>query len=285
MLCPSMPEEIYHADPCDAPSLSASLGKLFLTESPAHVWTKHPRLNPYFQQNNDPKFDLGKVVHKYALEGSKDFVVIGAPDWRTKAAKEERDEANAAGKTAILSRQWLQVREMRDVLVNFLEDFAEEPHPLTDGAPEQTLIWEEDGIWCRARLDWLHDGHMMIDDYKTTNTSANPDAFSRQIYGLGYDIQASFYLRGSRKVLGTDPRFRFVVQEVTPPYAVSVIGLGPDMLAVADRKVDWIIGKWRECITTGKWPGYPGRTCYPDMPGWAEKQWLEFELGEEDAES
>ena len=36
-----MPAEDYHADPCLEPSLSASIAKTMIFDTPWHVWTKH----------------------------------------------------------------------------------------------------------------------------------------------------------------------------------------------------------------------------------------------------
>ena len=64
-----------------------------------------------------------------------------------------------------------------------------------NGKPEQTLTWKEGNIYCRARLDFLRNDHLVILDYKTTD-SADPEACVRKIGQMGYDIQASFYKRG-----------------------------------------------------------------------------------------
>ena len=61
-----------------------------------------------------------------------------------------------------------------------LAQHKEASNAFTEGKPEQTIIWREDnGIWCRARLDWLHDSHLIIDDYKSTGRSVAPDTSGR----------------------------------------------------------------------------------------------------------
>ena len=39
-----MPARDYHADPGETPTLSASIAKRIVNESPLHAWLKHPRL-------------------------------------------------------------------------------------------------------------------------------------------------------------------------------------------------------------------------------------------------
>ena len=117
-----------------------------------------------------------------------------------------------------------------------------------------------------------------MDDYKTTGASANPDVWGRALFGAGHDVQAALYLRGVYALLGVEALFRFVVQENVPPYALSVIGLSPDARMLAEKKVRAAIEAWGHGLATGRFPGYPTRTCYVELPGWEETRWLEREL-------
>lgn len=266
----------YHADPCPEPSLSSSIAKELLGASPKHAWWASSRLNPNHEREEKDAFDLGTACHAYLLEGETGFVIIDAKDFRTNAAKEQRDAARAAGKTPLLAYRWEDVKTMARTLRGQLDGHGDKPVPFTAGKPEQTLIWRQGGIWCRARLDWLHDDRRMIDDLKTTDGSANPERWIRgPLYGLGYDIQAAFYISGIKAVFGIEAAFRFVVQEVYPPFAASVIGLAPAAVALANEKVAHAIALWRECQRTGIYPGYPTRTCWAELPPWEETRWLE----------
>ncbi len=273
-----IPESEYHADPTPAPSLSASIAKVLLGQSPRHAAFQHPKLNPGYEYEAKESFDLGTACHAYILEGEANFEIINAKDWRTKEAQSARDVARMVGRTPLLERQWLDVQAMATVLREPLGHFRERPIPLTNGQPEQTLIWREGTVWCRGRPDWLHSDHRTIDDLKSTQGSAHPDAWARAaLFGLGYDIQAAFYLRGLKAVTGKDANFRFVVVEIEPPFGCSVIGVAPDVLELADKKVDRALTLWAECLERGAWPGYPLWTCYPALPAWEATRWLEHE--------
>jgi len=275
-----MPAADYHADPCPAPSLSSSIARDLLSYSAQHAWWAHPRLNPAYEHEDSERFDLGRAAHAYLLEGESGFVIIEAPDWRTKAAKDARDAARLAGKIPLLADRWSDVQGMALAATRQLDAHEDTPRPLAGGKPEQTLVWQEDGLWCRARLDWLHDGLRVIDDYKTTEASANPDAFTRTLFNLGYDVQCAFYVRGLRALTGiANLTFRFVVQESFAPYALSVIGLCPEAHEIGQRKVDYAIRLWRECLARNVWPGYSTATCYADVPPWEAARWLEREMG------
>jgi hypothetical protein len=271
----SAPE--YHADPCPEPSLSSSILSELLAASPAHAREAHPRLNPDFVREEKEIFDRGTAAHAYLLQGEDGFEIISAPDWRTKAAQEARAIARLAGKVPLLEKHWNTVLEMTAAANRQLDAFRDPPRPFCAGKPERTIVWREGGIWCRARLDWLHDSLTVIDDYKSTGASAHPDAWTRGPLFAGADIQTAFYLRGLKAVTGNDARWRFVVQENFAPYALSVIALDPMVLALAEKKVRLGIELWGDCLSTGVWPAYPNRTCYAELPPWIEAQWLRRE--------
>lgn len=268
--------EHYHLDhPSERPSLSASIANVLITSSPKHAWTAHPRLNPAYSRDEDPKFDVGRVAHSVILEGRDIVYVIHADDWRTKVAKEEREYARSVGKVPLLARNRDEVYAMADAVRDQLAAHEAEPPLFSDGKPEQSLLWEEGGVLCKARLDWLRDDFSAIDDLKTTSRSANPDAYSRALFGVGGDVQAAMYVRGVAKVTGVIPEFRWVVVETAPPYALSVVAPGPDILALGEAKVAWAIKRWRECLETGEWPAYPTRVATAEMPAYEEARWME----------
>lgn len=268
----------YHADPCATPSLSSSIAHILCTRSPAHAWTAHPKLNPDFVREVDDKFDLGTAAHAAFLEGSYGGIeALDFPDFRTKDAKAARDIARADGKVPVLSKNVARVEAMVQAAHNQLDHHAARPGMFTDGQPEQTIIWNEGDVMCRARFDWLRDDLLTIDDYKTTSASANPESWGRTLFGIGADIQAAFYLRGLRENTGAEATFRWAVQETYPPYALSVISLSPDVLALAEKKVDYAIGVWQRCLKADSWPAYPTEIAYPGLPSYEEFRWLEKE--------
>ncbi len=267
-----IPAAAYHADPAPEPSLSASIAKVLIGRTPRHAWMKHPRLNPGFVNEHKTEFDIGTAAHALLLEGESGVAVVDADSYRTKAAREMRDAAYAAGKTPLLPHQLVDVEAM--VAAARVQLAAHEVGDVfTDGQPEMSLVWQEGGIWCRCRLDWLPEAGRVFYDYKTT-TSANPDAWQRRLFDLGYDVQAAFYLRGIHEVLGIEAaEFRFVVQEKAPPYALSVVALTPGALALGEAKVHRAIEIWRDCLRADRWPGYPADICYVDAPAWEEVRW------------
>lgn len=270
-------EYAYHADMVDddRPSASRTVLHTMCEKSPAHAKAIHPKLNPNAVVETRREFDVGTVCHQLLLDGAAGVQVIAYDSWRTKDSKEKAEEARAHGLIPLLEKEWALVEDMMAAVRPQLEAF--DPVPFTDGTAEQTIVWEENGVLCRARLDWLrHDGRI-LDDFKTAS-SAQPEKWSRRAIDYGYDIQAVLYTRGVRALTGSDPTFRFVVIEKEPPYTVQVFQLAPDVLALANRKVDWALATWARCLESGEWPSYTnGEVCWVNLEPWHEARWLERE--------
>lgn len=283
----TIPADEYHADPAPTPSLSASIATILIQQSPLHAKSAHPRLTENPVREEATHLDLGRLCHALMLEGEDIAVVIEAGNYRTKAAQEARDAARLAGKCPVLAHELLAVNEMLAACRVQLDAHEQAFEAFTDvGKPEQTLIWREDnGLWCRARLDWLHQSKPEIYDFKTGKRSARPESVSRVAAMDGWGIQASFYMHGLKAVFGQDlePIFRFVVQENFPPFALSVLELSPADLALADAQVYLAIDRFGECLTTGVWPGYSKRVQRITSPAYVESQWMESQLTEEGA--
>jgi hypothetical protein len=273
----------YHADQHgDNITLSSSIANLLINRSPLHAWTAHPRLNPNWEPEVDDKFDIGTAVHALLLQGLNVMEVLAYPDFKSNAAKESRDAARANGRIPILTKHAKLVEEMCNAVAPQLATFDVDPTPLTGGKPEQTMVWQDaqTGVWCRARIDWLHDDLSAIDDLKTTTRSAHPEAFAKNLYSYGCDVQAAFYLRGIDKMpyeIGqrlAPTRWRWIVVETSPPYGLSVIEPGPAVLELADAKVDAALKLWAECLERDSWPGYPTKVATAELPAWEEARWL-----------
>lgn len=271
-----MPASAYHQDQfSETPTLSASIARILCSQTPAHAKAAHPRLNPNYVARQDEKFDLGNAVHSLLLEGEDRAFVVHADSWRSADARQSRDNARIEGRVPLLVGQYEEALEMLGAVRAQFETLDVQPPVFTVGKPEQTIAWDENGVACRARLDWLHDDHKTIDDLKTTSRSADPDAWGRTMFNTGYDIQAAFYRRAVQSLTRyVEPEMRFVVCETQPPFAVSVVSLAPDALALANEKVDYALRLWKRCLETNRWDAWPTRVCYAEAPGWAESQWL-----------
>jgi hypothetical protein len=262
-------DDTYHRDPVQGGSLSSTGAKKLLPPStPAHYryWVDHGG-------EHVAAFDFGQAAHAKVLGVGREIVAVEAKDWKTKAAREERDAAYATGQIPLLAHEAEQVDAMAAAI---------REHPLAaallnpDGAyVEHALIWQDPdaGIWRRSKLDmlrYLADGRTAIIDYKTT-VGAAPSELGRTMHRYGYHQQAAYYLDGVRAVeLGDDQAvFLFVFQEKTPPYLVSVAQCDQDALAWGERLNRVAIDTYRRCTETGLWPGYGDQPHQIELPGYA----------------
>jgi hypothetical protein len=271
--------EDYHADPCIDPSASASICSVIVQERPIHAWTAHPRLNPAFEAEDLAKYDLGTVAHALMLGQGRDIVVIDAADWKKDATKAARADAVKAGKQPCLVEVFKTAEAMHKAGREQLADH-EERDCFQNGKAEQTMLARVGGVWCRSMADYLHDDVPIIDDYKTTGlqAGADPDAFLKGLLNRAGDIQDPFYSKVLAEIRGIDWRdvlFRFVVQETSPPYALSVIVLDGQSRDFAAARADYAIKTFGDCLATGVWPGWAKRAYYGQIPGWAQVRWEE----------
>lgn len=281
-----MPAEEYHADPCPTPSLSSSLVKILVDETPLHAWTAHPRFNPDFKRVEKNIFDLGNAAHSLVLRDVKAFAILPFDDFRSGAPKTARDEARQSGKIPLLEKDWDRVNTMVAVLRDQLANSADFQDVFREGKPEQTLIWCENEfegapaapLWFRVRLDWLPDDlSRPYVDYKSTD-SADPDTWSRVVFNVRHDIQAAFYRRGIRALkLNRQPQMQFCAQETTPPHCVSMLQMSSEVMELADRDIQRAVRKWRWCVKEGYFPGYPAKLHTIQPPPWLENQRMDRE--------
>lgn len=277
--------ERYHADPAPEPSLSSTLAKTMLAQSPLHAWTACPRLNPAWEPVNRKTFDIGRAAHRAILGAGGDYVAIpegilasnGAAS--TKEAKAFIEDARARGLTPLKAAEVDQIHTMREVARRKLAAMQIDLDPARS---EMIAIAQMDQVWCRAMLDNVPlPVRDPIYDFKTCE-NASPDACQKAVLNYGYDVQAEHYRQVWRAATGEDRTFRFIFQEKTAPFEVCVIELGEDSLFMARKKIARARDMWRICLRDGHWPGYPLGVHRIDLPAWAHDRWLERESAEAD---
>lgn len=277
--------EDYHADPCPAPSLSSSVARILLDQSPLHAWTACPRLNPDWLPTESGVFDFGKAAHRAVLGVGESFTAIPADllsddgGVRTKAAKEWVQQARADGLTPLKGEAIERINAMVAKIAGKLSANQIELDPAQS---EVVAVAQIDGIWCRAMVDNAPpDPRLPLYDFKTT-TDASPEATMRAVMNYGYDIQAAHYLATWKAATGEDRVFRFIFQEKTAPYEVSVIEVGHDSMTMAGKKIARARAMWRNCLEADDWPGYPAGVHRIELPEFMHARWLERESAEAD---
>lgn len=276
-----IPEVEYHADPCVEPSLSRSVLKSIVDESPAHAREKHPRLNEHLERQDKFEFDLGTTAHRRLIGGDAQIVVLDFDSFRTKAAREARDDVRASGRVPILAKYSRKVDAMVKAAHQQIPGLDEQHLFRRTEHVERTLVWRVGDVWLRARPDVLNVDDGVIWDYKTTGGSAHPDRWLWSVADYGYDIQAVLYCQAAEAIFGRPFTFRFLVQETSKPYAIASVALSPHWRSIAESKIERGIQLWSECLKSGRWPGYGEHTAHLEPPARVDLEWQERLMREE----
>lgn len=282
-----MTAEQYHACPCPEPSLSSGAIRKMLERTPRHAFCEHPRLGGQRDERSSPVMTLGTVVHSLILGAGREFVMIDADSYRTKAAQEQRDAASAAGLTPIIRDQYDKARAMAASASRELSKIPLVSDALVSGRPEIVAIWREGDIWCRSMMDLCPtqidaDGWWTIYDLKTTQMALDPNTIARHLVSNGYDVQSAFYSRGLEALLGPAARVRFrflFVESDAPHLCAAFVGSG-EMQTTGEQKVIAGISIWQRCIATNNWPGYSTEVLRLEPPRFMETQWADREAGD-----
>lgn len=275
----------YFRDPCVEPSFTQSLAKILIEHSPLHAKLAHPRLTP--QTEPDTDYDkakaIGNAAHLTMLGRGKKLAVEDFPDWRTKEAKAFKAAAIEAGKEPILAKHqdvaWSMVKAGQEQL----RRIPDCDRAFLDGSAEVVIAAQIDGIWLRAMIDWITPDLREVWDYKTTGQSSAPYATGRLMSSAGWHIQAAMHELILDEI---DPdgagrrRHLFVAQEQFEPFALTVNEISESALTMGRKQLSYAINIWRDCLTKNRWPAYPPRIIRPELPGFAEKSWLDREVAE-----
>lgn len=217
-----------------------------------------------------PAMDFGTAFHTLVLEPEefdKNYAQNPYGNWRTKEAREYRDELAAEGKTAIAdnphaenvwdSGDYTKLMRMRD---------AVNKHPLASrllqGEKELTIVWEdaEHGVQCKGRIDCWNHGEQTIVDLKSSR-DASYQGFMKSLRSFGYASQAAMYADGRVALVGADEaivsNFIFVVVEKTPPYAVACYELDRHLFEQGRMEYRRLLGLLNLSMQTGHFPCYP----------------------------
>lgn len=278
-----MPAADYHADPVPDGSLSSGGARKLLPPScPAKFkWLlDHP-------EDSTVDFDFGHAAHKLVLGAGPEVVVVDADNWKTAAAREERDAAYANHEVPMLAAQWERAVTLADAV-------RAHPHagPLFQpgtGLPERSGFWVDHRheVWRRALLDWIPHwrsptGQLILPELKTCR-SADEESCGKAMDTYGYDQQAAWYMDAA-VALELAPTlaevvFLFVFVEKDPPHLLSLFQ--PDVLALERGRTrnQRALRLFAECRRSGVWPGYGEVPVGLRLPRWAEAR-FEDELRE-----
>lgn len=254
----------YHAD---TSSLSSSGARALLAPSSPEIFAFERRQPPTPKK----EYDFGHGAHFYVLGEGSQIVEVKFDNWQTNDAKAAREEAWAANKVPLLTKDIAKAKAMADAAMK---------HPLAralfeaDGQAELSGYWHdaETGVRLRYRPDRLCAiGGLIIGvDYKTT-TNAHPRHCAKSAGEYGYHQQHAWYEAGLIATeISEDPDFLLVFQSKTPPFPVTVARIKPHHVDLGRRRNRQAINIYAQCIQTGVWPGFGDTTIHDiEIPSYA----------------
>lgn len=249
--------DIPEADYFASPRLSQSQAKTLLANPARYRWElTAPR-------EDRPAFDVGHAAHTLILGTGAPIATIDVDARRGKAWTEAADEARADGYVPLTRKEFEAVHAMRDAV--YAHPGARALLEL-DGEAEKTVLWDDEGVACRARLDRLSPG--LILDVKTA-ADASPEAFSRSAANYGYDIQRAAYTRAVEAATGDALPFVFLVVEKAPPHFVALYTLPVEATERGERRWLDALDLYKQCTTTDTWPAFGDDVQTLPWPRWA----------------
>lgn len=290
-LIDGMDFETYLADPAPHPSLQSSDAKAITSKTPAEVFFGNRRLNTeWVRPDSDDKFDLGTAFHAHLMKVGEPIEVLEFADWRTNAAKAARQEAWDAGRTPMLKHQWGKVEAMATAFWGQADQVeVRDGLSLGDlcrrGLKEQTVIWEEDGVLCRARPDIYDEATGIIIHLKTTGQDFTLEDVDRYMANAEWDITGAHYEACGAALTGERPLQIFPLIKTHAPHPMLSVTLGEAFLSPARKQRQKAMNIWGRCLTTNWFPGFPKRLVMIEAPEWHERKKLDREERDEAARS
>lgn len=268
------------------PGFSSSLAKILIGRSPSHAIDAYAR-----KTEDDGEEDLteqqlalrerGTILHALVLGKGKRIEVIRAADYKTKAAREARDEARALGRVPVKEAKM----EMYERTATAIKARIAAAGHVLDGVSEMGIAWQEDSphgvVECRGMLDHVvmwgldedseHAPGAIIYDLKIVD-DATPSLSERTAERLHYAIQPAAYTRALAALhprLAGRMEFRFLFCEPKRPYELWDPTPDGVFRTLGERRWIGAVHAWAQGQATGKWPGYrAGASNEISVPTW-----------------
>lgn len=182
--------------------------------------------------------DLGTLIHMLVLGGDDNFAICEFGDYRTKAARDWRDEQLALGKNIVTKSMWA---EADAILANILNHPHSREYLIGKDVKHEQVMFAKtgDGVALKGKADTikLSGKSAIVTDLKTT---AQFDKFAKSAYRMHYDLQAVNYSYITAAHLKIDPalvNYMFCVAETVKPYRVQYFHASLEFIESGERKM------------------------------------------------
>jgi hypothetical protein len=203
-------------------------------------------------------FVEGRALHTAVLEPElfdAQFAVAPKVDKRTKAGKAEfaAFELNSQDKSVLTVEQYDKIMFMGKSVMGHPKAGA----MILAGQKEISIINECPyyELLRKGRIDLQADD--IIADLKSTSLGAGPSSVKRQIFNLGYYLQAAMYMEMGRIELEVKPRhFVFIFVESAKPYFTGVYIADDVWIRAGMSKYRDLMDRYLTALGANYWPQY-----------------------------
>lgn len=239
------------------------------SKDPRQMWLSKSTLWKFYDSPYNFRFGPPLVVTDAMRWGSlvdclvttpelfaEEFVVAPYADFRTKEAREWRDNETRTAITAERLKDARNAAEMMDAHLwrHKLEDAKKQEHAIRqveiDGT-EYTIKALADIVMPDA-----------VHDIKTTG-DIGERAIRNTIADRGYHVQGALYCDMFER-----DKFSLHFQETSEPYRTRRVDLNERDLAEGRAWINRALALWHECVTTDTWPGLELETITGGLPNW-----------------
>lgn len=274
----------YHSDNLiGSPRFSRSTAYTMLRKSPLAAWAGHPALGNRAPARETKATIMGSLCHHLLLGGGQRIKVIKGDNYRGNNGKLKK-EALADGLLPCLPREmeaaaeaWTSIALRLSLLLG----------PETQCEKEATVLWDDAGVACKARLDMVGPGLVIDPKFPDELDVAKWEKLIR--YSPLYQMQAYAYTSAMEAVTGESHEMLFAACEWSYPYDVALIPAGRSVIEAGRVRWEKERDTWKRCLETGDWPGV-GRREPVEVPpeeiinasGLSVEERLDALFGEED---
>lgn len=261
----NIPEPEYNKIPALRSSIITTIHKRTLAHAKAQI-------DGLMEQTEAMKF--GSATHDYILRpqvfAEKWGILPEGCKLNTKEGKEAKALLEPLHGDNILKAD--ELAEIKQLSAGLLNNTFSKVLLANIVDTELTLVWKEDGIDCKARIDAVAriGDKTLIIDLKTAKSAELSD-FERATVNYGYHIQSAHYLAGA-KACGLIPNnsndFIHIVVEKEPPYLTANYCIDDGSLDLGYQQRYQAMKKYSFALETGNWTGYPSEIQPVALPHW-----------------
>jgi hypothetical protein len=245
-----------------------------IDSSPLDYWYAYLRDNhePYFP-SKETTFDIAfRCAVLEPEEFAKTYVKIPKLNLRTNLGKAEleriTESTSVAGHIIITEDDYNDVMAMKSEL---------EKHPLfkdifSKGYPNKQLDFEEEnsGVLVNFKPHWISASEPLIVSLSSTK-DATTDNVAKDMWLLKQHKKSALQIDGMRSITDVNHAFLFVVVERNAPYKINMFYPDEQAMALGMETYKKNCAIFKECVSSGKWPGLSPEITAINLPNWAYK--------------